>query len=120
MVGLWWAYSGPANLGGDRYQSDSIGGKGGTPTLDPGIMSADGRDQVSDFSTFGQAAVAAKCLKVHRRAGEIPANLPRTNLYCQRPAARAHAGVRQQCNHRRTKRAITRASTPSPSYRSDH
>jgi hypothetical protein len=32
--------------------------------------------QVSDFSTFGQTAVAAKCLKVHRRAGEIPANLP--------------------------------------------
>ena len=74
------------------------------------------RDQVSDYSTFGQAAVAAKCLKVHRRAGEIPANLPRTNLYCQLPAARAHAGVRQQCNHRRTKRAITRASTPAPHH----
>jgi hypothetical protein len=45
-------------------------------------MSADGRDQVSDFSTFGQAAVAAKCLKVHRGAGEIPANLPRVRAYC--------------------------------------
>jgi hypothetical protein len=64
-------------------------------------MSADGRDQVSDFSTFGQAAVAAKRLKVHRRAGEIPANLPRTNLYCQRPAARGRSAAVQSSNHRR-------------------
>src|SRR6266513_3514555 len=41
-----------------------VGGKGGTRTLDPGIMSAVCRDQVSDFSIFGQTAVAAKCLKV--------------------------------------------------------
>jgi hypothetical protein len=40
LLRLSCAYSGPANLGGDRYQSDSIGGKGGTRTLDPGIMSA--------------------------------------------------------------------------------
>jgi hypothetical protein len=75
--------SGPANLGGDRDRCDSIGGKGGTRTLDPGIMSADCRSQVSEFSTFGQTAVAAKCLKVHRRAGEIPANLPRARMYCR-------------------------------------
>ena len=39
------AYSGRANLGGDRYHSDSIGGKGGTRTLDPGIMSAGPKDR---------------------------------------------------------------------------
>src|SRR5580658_4799489 len=61
---------------------ESIGGKGGTRTLDPGIMSAVCRGQVSDFSTSGQTAVAAKCLKVHRRAGENPADLPRARMYC--------------------------------------
>src|SRR5579863_6680246 len=50
--------------------------------LDSGIMSAVCRGQVSDFSSFGQTAVAAKCLKVPRRAAEIPANLPRTRMYC--------------------------------------
>jgi hypothetical protein len=64
------------------YHFDLIGGKGGTRTLDPGIMSAGCRGQVSDFSTSGQTAVAAKCLKVPRRAGEIPANLPRARMYC--------------------------------------
>src|SRR6267378_5131515 len=33
------AYGGPADLSGERYHSDLIGGKGGTRTLDPGIMS---------------------------------------------------------------------------------
>ena len=99
-------------LGHRRYHTDLIGGKGGTRTLDPGIMSADGRDQVSDFSTLGQAAVAAKCLKVHRRAGEIPANLPRTNLYCQRPAARGRSAALRYCNHRRTSRSADRLLAP--------
>src|SRR5207302_10893030 len=71
-----------------RYHADLIGGKGGTRTLDPGIMSAFLGSQVSDFSTFGQAAVAAKCLKVHRRAGEIPANLPRARMYCGEQTSR--------------------------------
>jgi hypothetical protein len=31
----------------------------------------------------GQTAVAAKCLKVHGRAGEIPAISPRVNLNCE-------------------------------------
>src|SRR5947207_13137602 len=53
-----------------------------------------GRDQVSDFSTFGQAAVAAKCLKVHRRAGEIPANLPRVRLYCGEQTSKPAAASR--------------------------
>src|SRR5205823_227875 len=66
-----------------RYHADLIGGKGGTRTLDPGIMSAGLGSQVSDFSTFGQTAVAAKCLKVHRRAGENPAELPRARMYCR-------------------------------------
>jgi hypothetical protein len=35
-------------------------------------MSAVCRGQVTDFPTFGQTAVAAKCLKVHRRAAEFP------------------------------------------------
>jgi len=68
-----------AYFDGARYHADLIGGKGGTRTLDPGIMSAVCRGQVSDFSTSGQTAVAAKCLKVHRRAVEIPANLPRVS-----------------------------------------
>jgi hypothetical protein len=68
--------------------TESIGGKGGTRTLDPGIMSAVCRGQVSDFSTFGRTAVAAKCLKVHRRARENPADLPRANLLCKRHTQR--------------------------------
>jgi len=57
--------------------------------LDPDIMSAGCGDQVSDFSTFGQTAVAAKCLKVHRRAGEIPANLPRARMHCGQQTLRS-------------------------------
>jgi hypothetical protein len=35
--------------------------------------------EVVDFQQFWQTAVAAKCLNVQGRAGEIPADLPRTN-----------------------------------------
>jgi len=48
----------------------------------PRIMSAFLGSEVFDFTTFGQTAVAAKCLKVHRREGENPANLPRSRMYC--------------------------------------
>ena len=79
------------NPGIDRYHADLIGGKGGTRTLDPGIMSAFLGSEVFDFTTFGQTAVAAKCLKVHPRAGENPADLPRARMYCREHASRACA-----------------------------
>ena len=78
-----------------RYHADLTGGKGGTRTLDPGIMSAFLGSEVFDFTTFGQTAVAAKCLKVHRRAGEIPANLPRARMYCGEQTSRPCAPLVQ-------------------------
>lgn len=45
----------------------------------PGIMSAGVQTQMFDLSTFWQTAVAARCLKMHRRAGEIP-QISRTPL----------------------------------------
>ena len=74
--------------GGASQVPEIIGGKGGTRTLDPGIMSAFLGSEVFDFTTFGQTAVAAKCLKVHRRAGENPADLPRARMYCGEQTSR--------------------------------
>jgi hypothetical protein len=70
-----------------RKPSNQNGGKGGNRTLDRGIMSALIGTQVADSKQFGQSAVAAKCLKVHRSAGEIPANFPRVNADGGRPGA---------------------------------
>src|SRR5207302_9037416 len=50
---------------------------------------------VINYSTSRQPAVAANGLKVHRRAGEIPANLPRARMYCGEQTSRPCAPLLQ-------------------------
>jgi hypothetical protein len=65
-----------------KYKGNLIG-KGGTRTLDPGIMSAVAEIQVADFPQVGQTAVAAECPEEQRCAEAIPAYLPRTHSDCR-------------------------------------